>query len=158
VGDVMLAPGYTCRAMAASDIPELVQIERESFSLPWNQQMFLGELDYPYGWRHVVLDAGGAIVGYLVCRYYGDLWHIMDIATHADHRRRGVAAYLFDEFLQQTAATAVPYVLEVRVSNAGAIALYQSRGFQAVGTRRGYYHDTAEDALVMELRGGGVPR
>jgi [ribosomal protein S18]-alanine N-acetyltransferase len=158
VGDVMLAPGYSCRAMTANDIPELVQIERESFGLPWNQQMFLSELDYPYGWRHVALDLGGEVVGYLICRYYGDLWHIMDIATRRGDRRCGVAGHLFDEFLQQTAATAVPYVLEVRVSNADAIALYLSRGFRAVGARRGYYHDTAEDALVMELPAGGVPR
>ena len=110
----------------------------------------------PYGWRHVVLDVGGGIAGYVICRFYGDLWHVMDIATRSDHRRQGIAGYLLDEFLRQTAGTGVPSTLEVRVSNADAISLYQSHGFRAVGRRPGYYHDTGEDALVMERPGCGA--
>jgi ribosomal-protein-alanine N-acetyltransferase len=154
MGLVMLAEGYSCRVMVADDVAELIQIEQESFSLPWTRQMFLNELDYPYGWRHVVVDLDGTVAGYLVCRYYGDLWHVMDIATRPDHRRRGIAGHLLDEFLSQTVGTAVPSTLEVRVSNADAISLYRSRGFREVGKRPGYYHDTAEDALVMERPSG----
>jgi ribosomal-protein-alanine N-acetyltransferase len=152
----MLAPGYSCRAMERGDIVELAQIEQESFSLPWTQKMLLNELDYPYGWRHVVLDGGGEIAGYVICRFYGDLWHVMDIATRSGHRRRGIAGYLLDEFLRQTAGTRVPSTLEVRVSNADAISLYQGHGFHAVGRRPGYYHDNGEDALVMERRDDGA--
>lgn len=152
----MLAPGYACRAMARGDVAELAQIERESFSLPWTQQMFLNELDYPSGWRHVVLDVAGEVAGYIICRFYGDLWHVMDIATREEHRRRGIAGYLLDEFLRGTASSGVPYTLEVRVSNVDAISLYQTHGFRTVGRRPGYYHDSGEDALVMERPGAGA--
>ena len=42
-------------------------------------------------------------------------------------------------------------VLEVRPSNEHALTLYESFGFRVVGRRRGYYYDTGEDALVMEI-------
>ena len=151
-----LATGYSCRAMALEDVGELTEIERQCFGLPWTRQMFLNELEYPYGWRHVVVGIGGGVAGYIICRFYGDLWHVMDLATRADHRRRGIAGHLLDEFLRQTGGTHVPSTLEVRVSNAVAISLYQSRGFREVGKRPGYYHDTHEDALVMERPSDGA--
>ncbi len=136
--------------MQRDHLPEVERIERASFGIPWSYSMFLAELGHPYGWRRVVLDAESRVAGYIVCRFYGDLWHIMDLAVRDTCRGQGIGAFLMDEFLTQTAASRAPYTLEVRESNAAAMALYESRGFQVTGRRRGYYHDTNEDALVMQ--------
>src|SRR5207253_181030 len=67
-----------------------------------------------------------------------------------DHRRRGIATLLLDRLFEVTAGEGRRgYTLEVRVSNANAIRLYERMGFRARGVRRGYYTDNREDALIM---------
>jgi ribosomal-protein-alanine N-acetyltransferase len=78
--------------------------------------------------------------------------HLLAIATHPDHRRRGVAARLLDHLLAVARAhTARIVTLEVRRTNAPAIALYERRGFKRVGVRPAYYQEDNEDAVVMTL-------
>jgi ribosomal-protein-alanine N-acetyltransferase len=82
----------------------------------------------------------------------------MNIAVSPDHRRRGVASSLLGRLLELTAGEGRRgYTLEVRVSNAGAIALYEQLGFRGRGIRRGYYTDNREDALIMWRDPGGDP-
>jgi ribosomal-protein-alanine N-acetyltransferase len=80
----------------------------------------------------------------------GDEGEIADLAVAPSARRRGVGGALLDRVVRDAAASGVGALyLEVRESNAGAIALYRSRGFGAVGRRRGYYRHPSEDALVL---------
>ncbi|MGH2842740.1 MAG: GNAT family N-acetyltransferase, partial [Solirubrobacteraceae bacterium] len=75
-------------------------------------------------------------------------YHVMNVAVDRGERRRGIAAALLEVLLTR-AGHGADYTLEVRVSNAPAIALYERYGFSAVGTRRRYYADNGEDAVIM---------
>ncbi|MBU2601850.1 MAG: ribosomal protein S18-alanine N-acetyltransferase [Actinobacteria bacterium] len=145
---------YTLRDMRESDLPHVLGIERASFPVPWTAQMFRDEFDHARSWRRVVEDETGSVVGFLVARFYGDSWHIMDLVITFRQRRRGLGGLLLDDLLQTLPIDAT-LVLEVRRGNEAAIALYSSRGFRTVGVRRGYYPNTGEDALVM-MHGAGT--
>jgi ribosomal-protein-alanine N-acetyltransferase len=90
------------------------------------------------------------MLGYLIVARYVDAWHVMNIAVDVDHHGRGVARAMLRHLFEATLADRERgYTLEVRVTNAVAIHLYESLGFVATGTRRGYYTDNREDALIM---------
>jgi len=75
---------------------------------------------------------------------------VMNIAVDPPHRGRGVATMLLERLFELTVDDAQRgYTLEVRVSNATAIGLYERLGFTSRGLRRGYYTDNREDALIM---------
>jgi ribosomal-protein-alanine N-acetyltransferase len=111
--------------------------------------MFVLELSKPSGICLAAEDESG-LVGYLVCSRYEQVWHLMNVAVTAEHRRRGVASELIDRLFEEAGSEA-RYTLEVRVSNLAAIAMYERLGFRSAGRRRSYYHDNGEDALIMWL-------
>ena len=137
------------RALRPSDLDSIERIERRSYPTPWSRSMFAGELSKPSG---ICLGAfqGEDMLGYLIVSRYVDAWHVMNVAVASDYRRRGVASELLGALFAQTQADdRRGYTLEVRVSNAGAISLYERLGFERRGVRRGYYTDNREDALIM---------
>jgi ribosomal-protein-alanine N-acetyltransferase len=140
------------RRLTLADLADIEAIERLSYPTPWSRSMFAGELAKP---SSICLgafdaDASGALVGYLVISRYVDAWHVMNVAVAPPYRRNGIASLLLAELFRLTEEDGRRgYTLEVRVSNAGAIALYERLGFQPKGVRRGYYTDNREDALVM---------
>ncbi len=142
------------RPLTYSDLPRVIAIERRSFPTPWSLSMFVLELSKPSGVCLAALD-GPALAGYLVCSRYAEAYHLMNIAVDPERRRQGIGRALLDEMLERAGMDA-NYTLEVRVSNAAAIALYESYGFRSVGTRRRYYADTGEDAIIM-WRAVGTP-
>ncbi len=142
------------RSLAFSDLPKVMAIERRSFPTPWSLSMFVLELSKPSG-ICLTRIAGTEMEGYLICARYDQAWHLMNIAVEPALRRCGVARALIDAMLDRAGLDA-NFTLEVRVSNVGAIALYESYGFRSVGTRRRYYADTGEDALIM-WRAVGTP-
>ena len=73
----------------------------------------------------------------------------MNVSTSPDHRRRGVATTLLGDLIARVPEAEPRFTLEVRTSNAGAIALYEQHGFRAAGLRRRYYQDNGEDAVIM---------
>jgi ribosomal-protein-alanine N-acetyltransferase len=137
----------TIRPLGYSDLPQVIAIERRSFPAPWSLAMFVLELSKPSGICLAAADEQ-ALVGYLVCSRYDQVWHLMNIAVDPAARRQGLASTLLEEMLER-AGHDEPITLEVRASNAPAIALYEQFGFRAAGTRRRYYADTGEDALIM---------
>jgi ribosomal-protein-alanine N-acetyltransferase len=139
------------RKLELRDLNAIEEIERVSYPTPWSRSMFAGELAKPSSISLGAFDReSGELVGYLVISRYVDAWHVMNVAVSPEQRRRGVARALLDRLFEETASDERRgYTLEVRVSNEGAIKLYEAMGFVARGVRRGYYTDNREDALIM---------
>jgi len=142
---------YSIRVMHQEDLPQVLQIEKKSFSSGWSEDMFLRELKSPDSLLFVA-ETGGRIVGYIVARVLGGGYsEIRDLAVEPSVRRRGIATALLNnaiKALYYRGATKV--FLEVRSSNKPAQALYQKLGFIATGIRRNYYNAPQEDAILME--------
>jgi ribosomal-protein-alanine N-acetyltransferase len=138
------------RRLLYPDLPQVIAIERRVFPTPWSLAMFVLELSKQSGiCLAAAVDAGRALIGYLICSRYDTAWHIMNIAVDIQHQRRGVASALLAELYERVGEPTARYTLEVRRSNRLAISLYEREGFRAAGLRRRYYQDNGEDALVM---------
>jgi ribosomal-protein-alanine N-acetyltransferase len=143
------------RRLSYSDLPEVIAIERRAFPSPWSLAMFVLELSKATSICVGALS-NGELAGYLICSRYHTVWHLMNVAVDLDYRRLGVATRLIEHLLEE-AGSDERYTLEVRVSNAEAIKMYESFGFRSAGLRRSYYHDNNEDALIMWRTNGGYP-
>jgi ribosomal-protein-alanine N-acetyltransferase len=139
------------RKLELRDLNAIEAIERVSYPTPWSRSMFAGELAKPSSLSLGAFEPEtGKLVGYLVISRYVDAWHVMNVAVAPAHRRRGIARTLLEHLFDVTASDERRgYTLEVRVSNDGAIKLYEQLGFVGRGVRRGYYTDNREDALIM---------
>ncbi len=135
------------RSLTYSDLPQVIAIERRSFPTPWSLAMFVLELSKPSGVCLAAL-AENVLAGYLICSRYDRVWHLMNVAVDTRSRRRGIATGLLDAMIERAGPNS-SYTLEVRTSNAPAIALYERYRFRPAGTRPRYYQDTGEDALIM---------
>jgi ribosomal-protein-alanine N-acetyltransferase len=138
------------RRLDARDLDTVEAIERASYPTPWSRSMFAAELRKPGSIAIGAFLEEGELVGYAVVSRYVDAWHVMNVAVAPDFRRRGIATTLLERLFGVTEADPRRgYTLEVRVSNAEAIRLYERLGFEPRGVRRGYYTDNREDALIM---------
>jgi ribosomal-protein-alanine N-acetyltransferase len=138
------------RRLEPRDLDTVEEIERESYPTPWSRSMFVAELRKPSALAIGAYAEEAGLVGYAFVSRYVDAWHIMNVAVASEHRRRGIATALLERLFEITASDPRSgYTLEVRVSNTQAIRLYERLGFEARGTRRGYYTDNREDALIM---------
>ena len=138
------------RRIEPRDLDAVDEIEQASYPTPWSRAMFVAELRKPSSLALGAYSEEGGLVGYAFVSRYVDAWHVMNVAVAIDYRRRGVATTLLERLFEITATDPRSgYTLEVRVSNLGAIRLYQRLGFESRGIRRGYYTDNREDALIM---------
>ena len=145
----MTALAIEIRPLGLSDLNSIDSIERRAYRTPWSRSMFASELAKA---SSICLGAweGDRLVGYIVNSRYVDAWHVMNVAVDPDCRRRGIATRLLERLFELTRDDQRRgYTLEVRVSNRDAIALYENLGFVRQGTRRAYYTDNREDALIM---------
>lgn len=174
-------PDYVLRRMDLADIPQVTRIDREAFPIPWSASVYRYEVSQnplstmvvvslvengpgdaaPSLWARVLgrLRGGApdptrhrAVVG------YGGYWlshgeaHVSTIATHPDFRGLGLGELLLAGMIRHALAReARELSLEVRVSNAPAIALYEKYGFQRAGIKARYYRDNHEDAYDMRV-------
>jgi ribosomal-protein-alanine N-acetyltransferase len=138
------------RRLSARDLAAVDRIERLSYPTPWSRSMFAGELSKPSSLCLGAFDEEERLHGYLIASRYVDAWHVMNVAVDPESRRNGIGTALLRRLFELTAAEGRRgYTLEVRVSNAAAIRLYERVGFRARGVRRAYYTDNREDALIM---------
>ena len=145
----MTAVAIEIHRLAADDLSAIEVIEQRAYRTPWSRSMFASEIGKA---TSLCLGAfeGDRLVGYAITSRYVDSWHVMNVAVDPDRQRRGVATRLIERLFALTAGEAGRgYTLEVRVSNAEAIRLYERLGFERNGLRRGYYTDNHEDALIM---------
>jgi ribosomal-protein-alanine N-acetyltransferase len=137
--------------MVAADLDDVDAIERHSFKLPWPRRVFAEELTRSWA-RIDVARAAGRVIGFIDYWLVTDEIHVLAVATHPDHRRRGVAGRLVERVVSVARAQRASLIsLEVRRGNVPAIALYERFGFHRVGVRPRYYQEDGEDAVVMTL-------
>ena len=138
------------RAMTVEDLPEVTELERACFADPWSRAAFESELRAaPTSWCRVMRVSGG-LVGYMIAWFIEDEAHLANIAVSPPYRRRGFAQWMIDRLMREAYMQGSRMIiLEVRASNAGAIALYERNGFTAGGIRKNYYNHPREDAVVM---------
>jgi len=141
-------PPAEIRRLGYQDLPHVIAIERRVFPTPWSLAMFVLEMSKQTG---ICLGAlvDGRLAAYLICSRYDTVWHVMNVAVDLPHQRTGLASALLAELYARVDDEQARFTLEVRRSNAVAIHLYEREGFRAAGTRRRYYQDNGEDALVM---------
>jgi ribosomal-protein-alanine N-acetyltransferase len=140
---------FTIRPLGYADLPQVIAMERRAFTTPWSLAMFVLELSKPSGLCLAAIDPeAGRLVGYLILSRYDTVWHLMNVAVEPARRREGIAWALLEQMIDRAGAEQ-QYTLEVRTSNAPAIALYERFGFRSAGTRPRYYRDTGEDAVIM---------
>ena len=134
-----------------ADIPALAALEKICFSLPWTEEQLRASLP---GERSVLLAAEGAgkVLGYVGMMHVLDEGYLSNVAVDPACRRQGVAKALIAELLRRAGELSLAFVtLEVRESNAPAIALYEGFGFAPVGRRKNYYDAPKEDAVLMTV-------
>jgi ribosomal-protein-alanine N-acetyltransferase len=135
--------------MEPRHVTDMVLIEQACFSQPWSRRMLEGELENPQAF-YLVAEQDGVLAGYAGMHAVLDEGYITNVATAPAFRRRGVAGTLLAALTARARAWSLAFLtLEVRVSNAPAIALYEKHGFVPVGVRRQYYRAPREDALLM---------
>ena len=147
-------PRFSLRSPQPGDVRSLAAAEAECFGDPWPEPYFVSELFAPARFHRILVDQAGALAAYLFTAWqYLDL-HVLKVATRPQFRRLGLGRRLMDlaeAHARELAGESL--TLEVRMTNAAAIRLYESMSFERVGLRRGYYAN-GEDALVMTKRVG----
>lgn len=144
--DIKLVP------MTEGDIDAVLEVEKLSFPTPWSRRLFLNELANPNSQIVLAKDEKDTVLGYICFWTVADETHIMNLAVHPEFRRQGVGKRLFAFALEFSEARGANYfALEVRERNKAAQEFYKRFGFRVAGIRKGYYRDTGEDAVLMEL-------
>ena len=147
-------------AMKASDLDEIMGIERESFSMPWSRWMFERELEGSERSHFLVArnasdpvqrdSQSTKIAGYVGFWMVMGEAHIVTIAVRRNYRRKGIGTMLLaSALILAWSLGADRATLEVRVTNIPAQNLYRKFGFEIISIRKGFYTDTGEDAYVM---------
>lgn len=145
---------FFIRRMKDEDLAAVRVIERLSFSNPWSDNTFRGEIQntavsFPLV---VVRRPGEEVVGYIVFWQIRDDVQINNIAVHPDCRGLGLGEAMMRYAIAKSREAGAAFVtLEVRQSNAPALTLYRKLGFEILGTRKNYYTKPDEDAYVMGL-------
>ena len=137
--------------MTAGDIDDVVQIEAEAYGAHhWSKSAFYDEMQNNLAKYYVAKTNRGELVGYAGTWHIIDEGHITTIAVKKSHLRQHIGEAIIIKILEDCYEAGVKYLtLEVRVSNEPAINLYKKYGFNSLGTRKGYYQDNNEDALIM---------
>ena len=135
--------------MESIHISQVAALEKLCFSEPWSENSVAGELSNPLSLWLVALD-GDCVAGYVGSQSVMGESDMMNIAVAPNYRRQGVAAALIEELVRRLKANGNRCLtLEVRTSNAAAIALYEKLGFAQIGRRPNYYRSPKEDALIL---------
>ena len=135
--------------MAKEHIASLAQLERECFADPWSEKALEDELSNPNAVFHVAL-LDGQVAGYVGMLHVLDEGDICNVAVFDSFRRQGVATALIQTLLDYGVEKKLSFItLEVRESNVGAQAFYETMGFRAIGLRKNFYDHPKEHAVLM---------
>ncbi len=144
------------RWMIRRDMPEVLEIERESFEYHWGEEDFLSCLRQR-NCIGMVAENHGHVVGFMIYELHKTRLHILNFAVCPERRRLGVAAQMAEKLINKLGNQRRHEIsLEVRETNLSAQLFFQSQGFRAAGVLRDHYHDSREDAYVMQYLSEGV--
>ena len=139
------------RDMMLVDVDTVLGIEQQVHSHPWTRVNFIDALQNSYICK--VYEVANEIVGYAILMPAPDDVSLLDISIASSSQHKGLGSKLLGELLALARSMKFErMILEVRVSNVAAHALYQKAEFKKIGIRRDYYPDEKgrEDAIVME--------
>ena len=138
------------RDAGAEQLSAIEDLEQLCFSLPWTLEQLKSQLPDDRHEFLVALDDAGTLLGYVGMMHILDEGYISNVAVSPEARRQGIGRLLIRTLLDRAEKLERSFVtLEVRESNAPAIALYSGFGFLPVGRRKKYYERPAEDAILM---------
>ena len=145
-GELIIGP------MRSGDIPELLELEKKTPSA-WSEDHFRDELQQPAGFQFVVRNkTAESLLAVLIGRIVADEAEILKLDVAEFVRNRGVGFHLLDFAVNYSSMRGVKNCfLELRASNEAARSLYEKQGFVCVGTRKDYYKEPVEDAILMRL-------
>lgn len=127
------------------------KLEALCFPCPWSKEQFFSAMQDRFTELYGICGENREVVAYLLCSVIGDYAEILNIATHPDYRKKGLAKKLLAYWLNFDHIRHSRIILEVRSKNTPAINLYTQFGFRQIHIRKNYYED--DDALVMERKG-----
>ena len=132
----------------------VLRIEGQVYPRPWSLSLFLSEINLRSSRHYVVARMNGTVVGYAGLMFALDEAHVTTIAVDPPWQRHKIGTRLLAHLARVAVARGARHMtLEVRVSNAGAQAMYRRFGFETEGVRKNYYADSNVDALVMWVHG-----
>lgn len=140
------------RELRMQDVEEVSRIEEQCFSMPWSAKDFVDLVRDEHS-LYLVAEENGILLGCAGMTDVAGEGNINNVAVLENHRGRGVAVKLLTELLSRGGEMGIQaYTLEVRVSNAPAIHVYEKLGFVSEGIRPGFYEKPVEDAVIMWKR------
>lgn len=141
----------TIRRMQKTDVEEVVKLEALSYGEHhWSKESFYNELSNNLAHYYCATTENEKLIGYVGCWHIFEEAHITTLSVHPDYRKQGIAQQLLFTVIDSCYKNKIKYItLEVRESNIPAISLYEKNGFKSIGTRKGYYQDNNENALIM---------
>lgn len=137
------------RTLRQEDIAQVVEIENNTFSMPWTKRDFEAVLNHPQN-LYLVVEKEGEILGYCGLMAVLEEGQITNVAVKKEYRHMGIGFCMMQTLLlegQKMGLTA--FTLEVRESNHSARSLYKKLGFTEAGIRPGFYDKPKEDAVIM---------
>lgn len=133
-------------------VDQVCVLEEEAFSMPWHKESFL-EMIANENACYLVALVGEEVVASCGLRHIVGEGEITNVVTKNTMRGKGIGRQILLRLLEEGAKLgAEAFTLEVRVSNAPAIHLYESLGFVSEGVRKNFYEEPTEDALIMWKR------
>ena len=148
----VLKQDYALRPMKEADLDAVMAIEPTIYSHPWSRGNFTDSLQAGYSAWVLILQE--TIIGYTLMMIVLDEAHLLNISVATPYQKQSLGHMLLEHMLEKAKLyNATDMFLEVRASNAAAIALYESHRFVEVSVRRGYYpaESGREDAVLMGL-------
>ena len=137
------------RSMGFEDIEAVVKIEKENFSVPWDENGFLSFM-LREGTIFLTALNDNEVVGYCGLISAADEADITNVSVSQSMRKKGIGGMLLSELIKEAEGAGIKKIfLEVRESNIPAISLYNGFGFKQVGMRKDYYEKPVENALLM---------
>lgn len=140
------------RWMIRRDLPEVLDIEADSFEFPWFEDDFVRCLQQR-NCIGMVAERDGRVIGFMIYELHKSRLHILNFSVAPGHRRQGVGQQMIDKLVGKLShRRRTRITLEIRETNLGAQLFFRESGFRAVSVVRNFYEDTPEDAYVMQYR------
>ena len=142
---------YKVSLMDHSDLKEAYEIEKQTNPSPWSKENFFSS--YEVGHKSLVCRIDNIIVGFIIFSVIKKEIHLLNIAVHTEHQKKGIGSLLMETMLKQASVMGVSKVyLEVRSKNEKAILFYKKYNFIKDAVRVNYYTgENSDDAVLMSL-------